>query len=231
MLICVFLLIFSRAFPEQNALLIATLEYPPFIYSENGEVKGPVVDTVKAVFDSLGVKIQIEIFPIARGLSMVATGEVDAYFSLKRTPQRDIDLLFTKTPLLRQPFVFFTHKNSKIVWNGNIEDIQDYRIGVVAKTSYGPIFDGYLKDGLLLNIEETQSFEMNIKKLIAGRVDIVINSYDVGQFIIKNLNPENEIIALSPPVEIINSYLAFTKARDYSALAADFDKALINYRQ
>ncbi len=218
--------IICNAFSEQNTLLIATLEYPPFIYSENGDVKGPVVETVKAVFSSLGVKIKIEIFPIARGLLMVKNGEADAYFSLKRTPQRESDLLFTTTPLLRQPFVFFTRRTSGIKWNGNIEDIKDYRIGVVAKTSYGAIFDGYLKDGLLLNIEETQSFELNIKKLIAGRVDVVINSYDVGLYIIKNQKSENEIISLSPPVEILNSYLAFTKAKDYSALASEFDSAL-----
>ena len=44
-----------------------------------------------------------------------------------------------------------------------------------------------LKKENILNIDETQSFELNVKKLIAGRVDLVINSYDVGQFLLRKL--------------------------------------------
>lgn len=206
--------------------MIATLEYPPFIYSEGNEVKGPIAEKVRNVFTSLGITVRIEMLPITRGLAMVASGDVDAFFSLKRTPERDLALLFTKVPLIQQPFVFFTRRDSAIQWNGRPDDIKGYRIGVVSKTSYGKIFDAYVKDGILAHIEETQSFEVNIKKLIAGRVDLVINSYDVGQYLIQKLHAEDDIVSLSPPVETVTSYLAFTRARDYSRLADKFDEAL-----
>jgi polar amino acid transport system substrate-binding protein len=217
---------FSQAFAEQKNIVIATLEYPPFIYSDKNQIKGPIVEKVKEIFDKLGVNVTIKILPIARGLLMVKNGEVDAYFSLKKTPERENVLLFTETPLIKQPFVFFTKKDSNVKWFGSIADIKNYRIGVVSQTSYGMVFDGYVKGGLISNIDESQSFELNIKKLIAGRVDLVINSYDVGQDLIKKLHAENEIIALIPPVEVINSYLAFTKVRDYSYLANQYDNLL-----
>jgi polar amino acid transport system substrate-binding protein len=222
---CIFITA-TQVYAQQNNLVIATLEYPPFIYSDENQVKGPIVDKVKDIFGKLGVNVTIKIFPIARGLLMVKNGKVDAYFSLKRTPRREKDLLFTKEPLIKQPFVFFVKKGSKIKWAGDIRDIRKYRFGVVSKTSYGLIFDGYVKDGLISNIDEAQSFELNIKKLIAGRIDLVINSYDVGNYLIKKLDAEDEVIALFPPVEIINSYLAFTKVRDYSYLANRYDSIL-----
>lgn len=220
-----FLAIFevSEVFAQTKTILIATLEYPPFIYSDGGQVKGPIVDKVKKVFDRLGIDVKIQILPIARGLLMVKNGEVDAYFSLKKTAEREQYLLFTNTQLVKQPFVFFVKNNSKILWNGNIDELKKYKIGVVSKTSYGIIFDEYVKNKNFSNIDEAQSFELNIKKLIAGRVDMVINSYDVGRYLLKKLNSENEVVALDPPVEIVNSYLAFTKVRDYSDLAAQFD--------
>ncbi len=215
-----------EVFAQQNKILIATLEYPPFIYSDGDQVKGPIVDKVKNIFGRLGVDVTIQILPIARGLLMVKNGEVDAYFSLKKTPEREQDLLFTHTPLIQQPFVFFVKNNSKILWNGNLDDVKNYTIGVVSKTSYGMIFDEYVKNKNIPHIDEAQSFELNVKKLIAGRVDLVINSYDVGQFLLRKFNSENEVVALNPPVEIINSYLAFTKVRDYSYLADQFDVLL-----
>ncbi|WP_319477059.1 transporter substrate-binding domain-containing protein [Marispirochaeta aestuarii] len=213
---------------QQQTIRIATLEYPPFIYSDGNQVKGPIVEKVKDVFSRLGVAVIIYIFPITRGLLMVNDGDVDAYFSLKRTPERERDLLFTNEPLIRQSFVFFVKKESKIEWDGNIETIKDYKIGVVSNTSYGNIFDGYLENSIIVNTDTAQSFELNFKKLIAGRIDLVINSYDVGKYLLEKLNAENDVIALFPPVEIINSYLAFTRTKDHTELARQYDYILAN---
>jgi polar amino acid transport system substrate-binding protein len=219
-------IVVCRAYAEQPKLLIATLEYPPFVYSENNGVKGPLADKIRAVFSQLGITVVIRIYPISRGLLMVQTGEVDAFFSLKKTPEREKKLLFTNEPLIKQPFVFFARKDSDIKWNGNIQDIKDYTIGIVSNTSYGSVFDGYVKQRALRNLEEAQSFEKNVSKLIAGRVDLIINSYDVGLELIKKLHAEDNIIALLPPVEIVHSYLAFTRAKDYSKLVGEYDAVL-----
>jgi len=221
-----FSLICCCSFAQQKTIKIATLEYPPFIYSEGNKAKGPIVDKVVHVFSKLNINVDIQILPITRGLLMVKNGDVDAFFSLKKTPERENDLLFTKVPLIQQQFVFFSNKNSHINWNGNLDDLKDYKIGIVSMTSYGKIFDNGVKNGLFTNLDETQSFELNIKKLIAGRIDLVINSYDVGKYLIKKLNADDQLVALEPSIETINSYLAFTKTRDYASLAEQFDRIL-----
>lgn len=213
-------------YAETRKIAIATLEYPPFIYSENGQVKGPVADKVRGIFAALGVEAIIQEYPIARGLLMARTGEVDAYFSLKRNPERETYLLFTNEPLIRQPFVFFARNDSGIRWTGDFEELRNYRIGVVSKTSYGIAFDERVRSGFLSAIDETQTFELNVKKLIAGRVDLIINSLEVGQYILRQNDATDLVSPLSPPVEIIDSYLAFTKARDFSSLAKDYDTIL-----
>ena len=223
MIFCFFALTAIQAYAQPKEITIATLEYPPFIYSENNQAKGPLVDKINHIFGKMGIHVTIQMLPITRGLSMVESGEVDAYFSLKKTPERERKLLFTKNPVIQQPFVFFAKSDSGIEWNGDINSVNKYRIGVVSKTSYGNLFDGYIKYNIITNVEESRSFELNIKKLIAGRIDLVINSYDVGKHLINKYNAESKIVSLNPPVEIVNSYLAFTKARNYSDLANQFD--------
>ncbi len=224
--ICFIFLFTFQIYAQQQSLHIATLEYPPFIYSEGDQVKGSIVEKVKEIFSTMGLDITISIYPISRGLLMVKDGKADAYFSLKKTPEREKDLLFTNVPLIRQSFVFFARNGSNIAWNGNISTIRDYRIGIVRNTSYGSIFDGYIKDGIIKNIDEADSFEINFQKLIIGRVDLIINSYDVGMYLLKKLNAENKVVAIYPPVELIDSYLAFTRSQDYSDLVKKFDSIL-----
>lgn len=190
-------LVATGAFAEPNKLVIATLEYPPFI-TTGPPVGGPVVDRVRSVFARLGVEVDIVVYPIARGLSMVETGKVDAYFSLKRTPERERILLFTRQPLVTQTFVFFARADSKITWTGRMDELRNRRIGVVSSTSYGPLFDRAAKE-LLIHLDEANTFEQNLAKLIAGRVDLVINSLDVGRELVQRLGAEDQVIALVPP--------------------------------
>lgn len=221
-------LVAAGAFAEPNKLVIATLEYPPFITS-GPPVGGSVVDKVRRVFAQLGFEVDIGVYPIARGLSMVETGKVDAYFSLKKTPERERTLLFTHQPLVTQTFVFFARADSKITWTGRMEELRTRRIGVVSRTSYGPIFDRAAQD-LLLSLDEANTFEQNLAKLIAGRVDLVINSLDVGRELVQRLGAEDQVVALVPPVERVDSYLAFTRARDFAALAQKYDEAMARER-
>jgi len=126
----------------------------------------------------------------------VETGKVDAYFSLKKTPERERTLLFTHQPLVTQTFVFFAGVDSKITWTGRMEELRTRRIGVVSRTSYGPIFDRAAQD-LLLSLDEANTFEQNLAKLVAGRVDLVINSLDVGRELVQRLGAGDQVVALA----------------------------------
>lgn len=216
----------TNSISNENNIKIATLDYPPFIYQDGGIEKGIVLDIVVAAFHKLNVNVEIEFYPVKRGLEMVKDGRVDAYFSLKKTPERIETLLFTTKPLVQQKFVVFTLIDKEINYTGKIEDLSTYSIGVECNTSYGNIVDNAIKGGILKNVDCAQSFEFCIKKLLAGRTDIIINSLDVGNELIAKMNKTGLVKSLNPPIETLSSYLAFTKVRDYSTLAESFDNVL-----
>ncbi|QUN05524.1 transporter substrate-binding domain-containing protein [Shewanella yunxiaonensis] len=207
-------------------LRLATLEYPPFIYQENHQAKGLIVEIVQEAFRRMNQPVEIEFYPVARGLMMINNGDIDGYFTLKKTPERANKLLFTTQPLIQQTFVWFTRADSRVSYQGNLTAMAPFKIGVVSTASYGAQFDAAVAGGTLSNIETSRDFIGNLKKLIAGRVELIVNSYDVGMEIIRQLHHEAQIKTLEPPIEVVNSYLAFTRKKELQQQADDFDAVM-----
>jgi polar amino acid transport system substrate-binding protein len=122
--------------------------------------------------------------------------------------------------------VLFVRHESTLQYSGIVEDLAPYRIGVVSQTSYGLLFDNAVREKKLLKLDEARDFISNFKKLLAGRVDMVINSYDVGMALVNELQQQDNVKVLDPPVENVESYLAFTRQRNFQQLADDFDNVL-----
>jgi polar amino acid transport system substrate-binding protein len=212
---------------QELSLNIATLEYPPFIVQNNNKAEGEIAETVREIFIRLGYSTNIKFYPAARGLAMLSAGNVDAMFTLKKNKEREKTMLFPSQPLLKQDFVFFVRNDSNIIYDGNLSSLFNERIGIVNQTSYGRRFDDALGKELFKKIEVSQSFENNFQKLIAGRMDVVINSRDVGISILKKIGAVNKVKITGPPIETVFSYLAFSKKKDYKHLSNEFDKTLL----
>ncbi|WP_051229149.1 substrate-binding periplasmic protein [Paludibacterium yongneupense] len=207
-------------------LLLATLEFPPYISDTGQGAQGLAVSIVKAVFTRIGTPVRIVFYPITRGQSLVLSGDVDGFFSIKKTPEREQGMLFPQEALFRQDFVFFVRKNSSWHFDGNLDSIAAARIGVVGKTSYGERFDSAVKAGRFRLLDTAVSHEMNFRKLLAGRVDAVICSRLVGLYFLRILNAADAVNISGPTVDTTSSYLAFTRKKDFTQLARRFDQAL-----
>jgi polar amino acid transport system substrate-binding protein len=218
---------FSTSLTQELSLNIATLEYPPFIFQNKNGADGEIAETVKEIFLRLGYKINIKFYPAARGLAMLSAGEVDAMFTLKKNKEREKTMIFPLQPLLKQDFVFFVRNDSNIIFDGKFSSISNESIGIVNQTSYGSRFDDALKKGVFKKIEVSQNFENNFQKLIAGRMNVLINSRDVGISILKKINADKKVKIIGPPIETVFSYLAFTKKNDYKFLSNEFDKTVL----
>ena len=227
-----FLLIFPLpCMAADTALKLATLEYPPYITNTAQGAKGLAVDIVNTAFSRIGQPIMIEFFPVARGQIRVLNGEADGYFSIKKTPERVQDMLFTQKALMTQDYVFFVRKDSGWRFTGSFDSLENARIGVVIATSYGSRFDDAVRAGTLAKPEQVNTHESNFRKLLAGRVDAVICSRLVGLYYLGLLNGLNDVEISGPTVETTVSYLAFTRKKDYTALSLQFDQALERMEQ
>jgi polar amino acid transport system substrate-binding protein len=207
-------------------LRLATLEYPPYITETEQGAQGLAVDIVRTAFARMGHPIVIEFYPITRGQYRLLNGEADAFFSIKKTEEREQSMLFPQKPLMRQEYVFFVRKGSPWRFNGNFNSVAEASIGVVGTTSYGSRFDSARQTNTFKRLDTTTSHETNLRKLLAGRVDMVICSRMVGLYYLGLLNALKEVEISGQAVETTLSYLVFTRKQDYTALARQFDLAL-----
>lgn len=216
----------ARLGAHADPLRIATLEYPPYIQQSGNEPRGPAVELVRAAFARISQPVSIVIYPIARGQAKLLRGEVDAFFSIKDTPERRQRMLFPHEPLYSQTFVWFMRKETPLQFDGRLESLAFARIGIVDKTSYGARLDAAFKSGLFPHLDRVSDHEMNFRKLLSGRVDAVPCSLAVGRHYLKKLHAEGRVIVSGPRIDITFSYLAFSRQTDQTALAARFDTAL-----
>ena len=136
----------------------------------SAEEEGPNADILHAIADRLQVKLVLIQAPFKRRLLMMADGEIDFMAGLLKSPERQAYIHFVEPAYKnRSDTVFFVPKNmaGRIV---RYEDLYDLTIGNTIGARYFPRFDA---DGKMRK-DPVPKGEMNLRKLLLGRVDAVI---------------------------------------------------------
>ncbi len=198
-----------------------SLEYPPLEFKgSNGEAQGIAVDIVTQIMTNLGHTIDIKIYPWARSLDMTKEGRADAIFTAFKNPERETFLDYSKNVLVPQIVSFYVLKDSDITYDGDLMKLKDKKIGVLNTISYGKKF-GAVREQLKTAV--VQNLESNFKKLKAKRVDLVISNIYMGDTTIKEMGLQGEFKKLSPVVQSVDSFIAFSKAKGLASLRDKFD--------
>lgn len=186
----------SSAVLAEVSIKIASLAWEPYI---GDEIKnnGYVGELIIKAFAIKGYNPEIVYLPWARAVMMTKTGCFEAYGPEYYSEDIKNDFFFSKE-FPGGPLGFFKMKKNRINYR-RLEDLKPYSIGIVRGYVNTAEFDsaGYLKK------EDVTNDEMNFRKLIAGRVDLIVCDKKVGEFIIRQhfKDRAGEIEFMSPPLE------------------------------
>jgi len=216
---------------EKRQLVLVAANSIPTAYFVNDEPTGVLVDVVREAFSRAGYSVTIKLEPWARCIEDARDGIADGIFSIFDTPERRTFLSYTSQPIITQTVSFFVQKNSPISFDGNFATLSSRTLGVINQTSYGPRFDEALKNGTFRKVDYANSAESIVKILLAGRVEVIPSYRHVVLNTAKFLGVQDQIRELTPEVESIPSYLAFSRKQDYRSVMADYEKALKSMRQ
>lgn len=214
-----------------SAVRLATFEYPPYIQQGAGQAQGLASDLVREAFARMKRPVLIEVYPLNRGLKLLDAGVVDGFFSIKKTPEREAKLVFVREPLFRQDYVFFSRKDGRFRFDGDLAAIAGQTIGVLVSTSYGRRFDEAVLRGELPRVEVANSYESLFRMLAAGRFDAVICSRLVGFEFVRRTGTVGLIGVSGPVVETTQSYLVFSPGPEHQLLAEAFGLALAQMKR
>ena len=215
--------IFSNTVHADPLKLVA-LQYPPYVYAEDGEIKGIATQMVRTIFDELEVEVEIEILPWARALRALKYKTADGVFTIFRTKERLAFLDYPNQPLINQRISLYVHRDSNIEFNGNLESLYQHRIGLTRSVSYGSIFDAskqHFVNSIIVN-DEISKFDL----LAIGRTELLISNQDAAEYYIEKQGFSGKFRRLTPALESVPSYLALTKSSEHKALLERFEQVL-----
>ncbi|MDQ7836385.1 MAG: transporter substrate-binding domain-containing protein [Humidesulfovibrio sp.] len=219
------LLLFSLTLASSawaGSVKLATLDWEPYI-SHAMPGNGFVAEVVREAFKRQGQDAKFEFMPWARVVAVAKKGEVDGYLPEYYAKELEKDFLLSD-PFPAGPLGFFKLKSKAITWK-TLDDLKPYSIGVVRGYVNTAEFDAR-KD---LKKDEVDEDTLNLRKLVAGRIDLMVADKYVGLYLAKKDIPgdASKIEFMSPVLENKELFVCFPKSKPGSkALRDAFNQGL-----
>ena len=181
----------------QNKVITGASDpWPPFIDPEHPK-KGITVEVVTAAFSKQGYTFEHKIMPWARAENDVKSGKIDVlpntWYSEKR-----VAYLNYSAPYAFNKVKFIKKKGDTFMYNG-LASLTGKKVGTMLGYGYQ---DDFL-DSKIFKREAVSDFVINIKKLVAGRIDLTLGD----EIVAKNKIAKNAPHLLDK-IEFTQNYLS-----------------------
>jgi polar amino acid transport system substrate-binding protein len=219
----------SSAPPSEpaHAMRLATLEWSPYVgpgLAENG-LSSAIVSAAARLIDH---SLRVEYYPWKRAMQV---GLEDAgfagYFPAYYTEERARSCHFSQ-PVGHSLLGLAVLKARPLSWE-SVPDLAAVRIGVVAGYSNGAEFDALAAQGRM-QLDESPSDAINLKKLLAGRVRAVVIDRAVLRYLAltdPELAPAREqVVFHERPLARLSLHVCFQPTPAGQRLQEAFDAAL-----
>lgn len=149
--------------------------WPPFMYQHNNQLSGITVDSVNLIFKQAEVPVIIRALPWARAYNQALKDSNSFVFPLFKTPEREQSFHWVGPIPPTYNMSFYKLKSRTDIKINHLADAKKYRVGVLNKVaSHKFLLDqGFIEGKNLFVVTEP---EQNIKKLLAKRIDLLINN-------------------------------------------------------
>ena len=215
---------------ELPPIRVVTSEFPPYNFTYNGNLIGVSVDVVRALLAEAGMgNAPIESIPWARAYQMAKTGPNVLIFSITRTPERESLFKWVGT-IAPVDYSFFAHKKSGLKL-ARAEDARQLRVA----TTNGDVVDqlfNRLDFPFVQSVGGQGAYEQNIRKLLAGRVDVWGVATLPAIHFLRSADRQGEVVRIGAIRELESEgmYVAFGSMTD-DAVVSRFRSALERVKQ
>jgi len=214
MLLCL-LLCFGCVLPLTAAerIRIAIGEWSPLIGAELPQY-GVVSQLISEAFALEGIDVEYGFFPWKRAYQQVKKGDWHASAIWGRTPEREVDCLFSEV-VYTDELVLFYHQDQPVDWDGNLANakrLQGLSIGLPLGSAKTPVLEEAEKLGWV-RYEVSGDEVLNLRKLMAKRIGAVDIVKGTGTYLLQHqFNAEERApIRHTPTFQRWDYHLIFSK--------------------
>ncbi|WP_147819265.1 substrate-binding periplasmic protein [Salidesulfovibrio onnuriiensis] len=237
---CAMLLVAILCLPAsagERTLKVVSFESPPYAFTDRDKIKGMLCDVVREGLSRMGLKVRFELVPWKRAVQMVRFGQADAIFYAVCNDERTTFLYYPHEPLVVESTIALKKKGRKIAVDRDFSNAEKLFLGVGRGFYYGPRLEGLLATRRFRKVEEAPGYAINLRKLLAGRIDILLADRVPSAYFIyqqgmgKDIEPVTDDFGEVIVFDSVKSYLAFSRKTTLPEMALQFGKVLLEMRR
>ena len=231
----VFLLFFLYlpALAGGDVITLRADEWCPYNCDPHSDAPGFIVEMAQVIFKKAGHSVDYDIMPWARAIQDTRKGKFNGIIGAGKEDAPDF--IFPETEQAQMVNVFYVRKNDSWKYDG-VGSLEGKVLGVIKDYTYIDDIDTYIseheKNSKKVQVASGESaLDSNVKKLLAGRIDILIEDSNVmGLYIKKNLKENQLQTAGNLPPDML--FIAFSPANPKSPSYAEIiSKGIVELRQ
>jgi polar amino acid transport system substrate-binding protein len=203
---------------DAETITLVADEWPPFNSTPDKQPEGYMVDIAREVFKAHGIKVVYQIVPWKRALEGTRKGEYTA--AIGPTKDEASYLVFPKEELARNRLSFWVKKGNP--WRfKNRDSIRQISLGVAEGYDYRQWLNVYARNNRndksrIQFVSGTNPMDMNLRKLMAGRIGAVVDNEAVIRYTAKQHGLLESIALAGYDTEPAYCYIAFSPANPRS---------------
>ncbi len=197
-----FLLLSSLANAGQ-VITFRSDNWMPMNGDPSADKPGFLVELARAIYEPEGIKVDYAVMPYERSIQQVRAGKADCLMGAYRTDAPDF--IFPHRPWAYDHSMFYVRSDDPWRYEGNLNSLLDRNVGMILGYTFGDEFEVFVEPhkGKQFQYMGGQSPLLNnIRKLISGRLDTILEGQATIEWQQKQLAAQKKIIPageLYPP--------------------------------
>ena len=205
-IVFILILLLSVAGGQAQELTVISEDNPPFNFIKDGVFTGSSTEVVREIMRRLDLSAEIQVLTWARAYQLALTQPNVILFSTARTPERE-DKFHWVGPIYKVRFGFYARRGA-----GPFPTcLADAKKVAAIATYKDDVREQLLKTLGFTNLDSSKSPASNLKKLLAGRVDLWLYSNLGVPSVARQIGIDPAEVELVLPFKDLNVYIAVSK--------------------
>lgn len=237
LVICSLLYMLAATVPalSSETLQMAADSWCPYTCDPKSDRPGFLVEILRAALAPDDIAIDYKLMPWERALTETLLGRLDGVVGIDHSDSADPAVLFTTVPVgFAQEVIALRHDEENRY--KSLEDLNNLSIGVVQGYHYTPEIDRWVQENKRLDrrvqiMHGENAVELNLQKLLVGRVDAVVEARSVLDYLLAAMPAETKPVFVTLEHGTYLYYGISTKRADRARIAGLIDSGVVRLRQ
>jgi len=195
---------------EQLKIRVGGDIWRPYFLDPKAEKPGFGHEIIRQCLDQTGYEPQYHNSNISRLINDLETGATDMWVMSKR-PGREAWLYYTALPLFQESYGYISHQETEIEYR-QLDDLKDKKVGLLSGVKVSKTFQQWVAEQpAQWRPQVDPSEEILVRKLVAKRLDVIVNTLNSIRFTARQLGVEDQLTFASQPIRTGDYYVVLSR--------------------